>query len=319
MAAFRLETLFVAFDRIALRWSFAENILFPVRFTLWRSESAAGGFEPVLQNADKLAHVDAISNQSKYKSLYYYCSYVAPDGSEVRSNTVSLLNAPNNDVLRLQKRERFKLAKFDGVPAFLFTRRRSGPPCPRCTSTVAPLGDMGIECKLCFGTGMEGGYYRPSPIYVAKQMLTAKGSNLMDNRVKESSNSNMWTSNWTIITPEDVIVEMVPPNTFWRVTGVQLSERYRSAVRQLLTVNEVDHGNVVNFLPIPTDFAFPDRKEVFFQNWEDEDFDAMFARLSDEFSAKNTGAFAAPTTNEQPAPELPRAPGQKDPITGYYQ
>ena len=314
---FVLETLFVAFDRLALRWSFASNILFPVRFTVWRSENATGGFVPVLSNVDQLSYVDAINNQSKFKPLYYYVTYVS-NGQTVKSNVVSVLNEPNIDVLRLQKRERFQLGKFDGVPAFLYNRRRSGPPCPRCTTTNKAMGDIGVDCQLCFGTGIEGGYYPPTPIYVAKSVLTAKGANLMDSRVKETSNSTLWTSNWSIVNPEDVIVEMVPPNIIWRVTGAQMSERRRAPVRQLLTSNEADKGSVISYLPIPTNFEFPHRKKIFMFSWEGEDFDTMFNRLTDEYNEANPRAFAALDTDHAATQQLTSPPGQKDPITGFY-
>lgn len=315
--AFKLETLFVGFDRLALRWSFGANILFPVRYTVWRSENATGGFVPVLQDADQLNYVDSINNQSKFKPLYYYVTYEA-NGQTVKSNIASVLNAPNSDVLRLQKRERFQLAKFDGVPAFLYTRRRSGPPCPRCTTSNAAMGDLGVSCQLCFGTGIEGGYYPPTPIYIAKQVLNAKGASLMDSRVKESANSNLWTSNWTITNPEDVIVEMVPPNVIWRVTGVQMSERRRAGVRQLLTTNEADKGGAISFLPIPVCFEFPPRETIFIFSWTGENFDEMFQRLTDEYNAANPRSFAAAEPAGPATQQLASPPGQQDAITGFF-
>lgn len=314
---FKLTTLFVAFDRLALRWTFSKNILFPVQYTVWRSENATGGFVPVATNLDQLTYVDAINNQSKFKPLYFYVTYTY-NGLEVRSNIASVLNAPNIDVTRLQKRERFQLGKFDGVPAFLYTRRRSGPPCPRCTTSNKAMGDVGVDCQLCFGTGIEGGYYPPTPVYLAKQVLNTKGASLLESRVKETSNSNLWTSNWTIINPEDVLIEMVPPNVIWHVTGVQMSERRRAGVRQLLTANETDKGSVTSFLPIPTNFIFPDREDIFMFNWEGEDFDELFRRLTDEYNEANPRNFAANKSNI-PATQQPTSPpGQKDPITGFF-
>lgn len=97
-----------------------------------------------------------------------------------------------------------------------------------------------------------------------------------------------------------------------------MSERRRAGVRQLLTTNESDKGGVTNFLPLPVNFCFPRREDIFFHNWEGEDFDALFTRLTREYVEANPRTFAA---NVDPAPAvqtLPTGPGKKDPITGFF-
>jgi len=136
--------------------------------------------------------------------------------------------------------------------------------------------------------------------------------------LKHNSNTNEASFDFSIVNPEDVIVEMVPPNIIWRVTGAQMSERRRAPVRQLLTSNEADKGSVISYLPIPTNFEFPHRKKIFMFSWEGEDFDTMFNRLTDEYNEANPRAFAALDTDHAATQQLTSPPGQKDPITGFY-
>jgi hypothetical protein len=204
------------------------------------------------------------------------------------------------------------------VPAYLYTRRRTGKKCPRCTPENPSMGEAGVNCTLCFGVGIEGGFYPPLPIYLSKQTLTSKGANLMEGRVNEVNSSNLWTSNWSIISPEDVVREMVPPNTIWVVTGAQHSDRLRAPVRQLLTANESDKGSPLYRLPLP-DFTFPARADIFlFDHEGEDDFDSLFGRLIDAYLEHDRRPYAANEvpTELPPPPEKPK--GKKDRRSGAF-
>lgn len=313
--AILLEVLFASYDRVAIRWSLDPVANGPVTFEVWRSESAEVGFEKVA-TTDGVVYIDRVDLMGKFKPAFYQIKAVV-DGVKQESKPAGLLAPPNDEVLRLQRRERFKLAKYDGVPALLYSRRRSGEQCPRCVPT-REQGDMGVDCMVCFGTGFKEGYYPPLPIYVANQSLMHQGSNLQDTLVKDNSNANLWTSNWTIISPEDVIIEMVPPNYVWTVTGVQRSERRRAGIRQLLTVAQADKGRVIYNLPIP-DIRFPAREDIFMFDHADppRDFDTVFQELIDTY-AENQSL----RRQEESTPKLPEPSGEsgtRNAATGVYE
>lgn len=312
--AIRLQVIFASFDRVALRWSVEPAVTSPVRFEVRRSGNAETGYETI-GSTESVVFIDKVSLSGKFRPTFYQIRAVI--GTEtVESNVAGLQAPPNDDVLRLQRRERFKLAKYDGVPALLYTRRRTGPPCPRCTPSREE-GDMGVDCEICYGTGFKGGYYPPLPIYVANQALMTQGSNLTETHVKDNSHANLWTSNWTIVSPEDVIIEMVPPNHVWTVTGIQRSERRRAAVRQLLTVSEADKGRVVYRLPIP-DIQFPAADEIFMFDHADppRDFDTVFQELIDTYAENQSLRSEAEPTPESTKPG--RTSGKRNAATGFY-
>lgn len=308
-----LTTIFASYDRVAMRWALDEPVRQVVVFEIWRSESSTTGFTRVGVTRS-LAWVDRVNLLAKQKPMYYQVR-ASIATRPVVSNTAAITNAPNEDVLRLQKRERFQLAKYDGVPAFLYTRRRTGRPCSRCVG-AKEMGDLGVDCMTCFGTGFEGGYYPPLPIYVAHQDLKTEGSNIQQNYVKESSNTNLWTSNWTIISPEDVLVEMAPPNLIWRITGMQKSQRRQAVSRQLMTANEADKGHAIYHLPIP-DFPWPAREEIFFQDFDaGQDFETIWQERIDAYVQDSDLRGA-----DEPAPHHDQsqgAPGARNTATGRY-
>jgi hypothetical protein len=140
----------------------------------------------------------------------------------------------------------------------------------------------------------------------------------MEGRVNEVNSSNLWTSNWSIISPEDVVREMVPPNTIWVVTGAQHSDRLRAPVRQLLTANESDKGSPLYRLPLP-DFTFPARADIFlFDHEGEDDFDSLFGRLIDAYLEHDRRPYAANEvpTELPPPPEKPK--GKKDRRSGAF-
>ena len=308
-----LTTLFAAWDRIALRWSLSEPAAGPVTFEVWRSGNAVTGYE-LITTTPSLAHIDRLVRGSKFEPAFYRIEAVIGD-ARVRSNVAGLEAEPDVHVLALQKRERFKLAK-DGIETLLFTRRRSGPRCPRCVIPVQ--GATAPQCDICYGSGFAGGYYPPLPIYIAPDTLKVEGTQLRQEYVSEASNANLWTSNWTLIDPEDVLIELRPPNHIWYVTSVQRTQRRRKAVRQLLTVNEADPGGPLSRLPVP-DLRFPRREELwFFAPVDGRDFDVVFQEFLDHALRANP----IPGHEDEPTLEPPGhryETGERDPETGLYR
>jgi hypothetical protein len=310
-----LRTIFASYDKVALRWSLDEPVRQVVTFEVWRSESSTTGFVRVGVTRS-LVWVDRVNLLAKFKPMYYQVRALIANHPAV-SNTAAITNAPDETVLRFQRRERFQLGKYDGVPAFVYTRRRTGQVCPRCVGDKE-MGDLGVDCMTCFGTGFRGGYYPPVPIYVAHQDLKTEGSNIQQNYVKDSSSTNLWTSNWTIMSPEDVVIEMSPPNQVWRVTGMQKSERFRAPSRQIFTANEADKGHAIYRLPIP-DFDWPDRREIFFQDFDNDpprDFDTMWQERLDAY-VQDTDV----RDENEPAPQYDQPQGQagkRNSTTGRY-
>lgn len=310
-----LRVLFVGDERVALRWSLGAIVFEPVTYELWRSGNSETGYELIAGGLEVVAHLDVLELRSKFKPVFYKA--VAIVGlTRYESAPAAITARPNEDSLLLQRRERYHLARREGVPAVLYTRRRSGSPCPTCVLS-REAGAYDNDCRSCYGTGIKGGYYPAMPLYLAQQSLDQEGTNLTAERVIETKFQNLWTSNWSIINPEDVILEMVPPNHLWIINGVQRSSRLRSPVRQLLTAKSADKGTALYHLPIP-DFPFQDQSEIFFQDLQGKgrDFDTVFAERIKAYVAN-----LQPLDPDEPAayqPPDPSAPPARNPESGIF-
>lgn len=308
----RLEIAWVTPRWITLRWEYTGEVPLDGPVTVYRSGNALTGFEAVGQT-DQVIWIDPVDRLSRFNTWYYRIEGTA-GGEAVVSETLLPQDLPDRTVLRLQKRERFQLAKYDGDTVWLYPRRRSGPPCPTCVPKGQPaLGELGFQCTTCFGTGVLGGYYPAVPIHWAQLSLTTEGANLMENRVKESNmGGNAWTSNWTLIHPEDLLREAGPPNNFFKVTGIQSSERRGRTVRQIFSYNAVERTQPYYQLPAP-DFTYPARESLFFQSWVGPDCDDLWATAVQTYLT--TLKPAAPP----PPPATPPSEPKKDRQSRAYR
>jgi hypothetical protein len=302
-----LNTLFVGNDRVAIRWHLEGRVKGEVEYRIERSGNAQTGYVTIHQT-NATAYVDQVDLGSKFIPLYYRVTASCAGKDLATSDPSGLERLPSPRAHALQRRERYQLAKSDGVPAMLFSRRRGGAPCPRCVARTAQ-GSFSSECTTCYGTGVKFGYYPPMPFYVAQQTLDQAGLSLEDTGANETRYVGLWTSNWSIVEDEDIIYEMVPPNRVWRVTAVQRSSLQRATLRQILSVNEVDKGAAVYLLPVPH-FAFPAREDVYLFDHDGIppiDFETVFAGL--------LSTYVPPKPGESD-PTLPPRGGSMEPQIG---
>lgn len=312
-----LKVVFVTYNRVAMVWETDEPVPPGTVFTVGRSEADIVDFKTIATTG-KMAYIDRVNLMTKNRNMSYRVSFWV-NGEEV-SATADIYGTPSDEVIRLQKRERFQLMKYDGVPAYLYIRHSLGPDCPVCVG-AKEHGEMGNNCTRCFGTGKDHGFHTPIPIYIAYHSLEGVGENLQENYVKEPGNTTFWTSNWCNMDPSDIIIEAAPPNTVYRVTGVQQSMRRRAIVRQIISANVADKGTAVYHLPIP-DFPWPEREEMFFHDWSEppRDFHTVFEELMHEhFSRFPNQDLRYPRLPAAHEPAAQEPAGERNAATGRYE
>jgi hypothetical protein len=275
-----LDVVFSGYNRVALRWVTNFPMAPGTSYEIWRSETRVTDFERIA-TTERQVFIDGPNLMGKFKRANYQVRF-----SNVNSNIAETAGEPGDDVYRFERRERFQLAKYDGVPAFLYVRRRTGKPCPVCVG-AKEHADMGNDCTTCFGVGIAGGYHTPIPIYMKFSSLDTGGSNQQEIMVKDNSSTNLETSNYSILVAGDVVVEAGPPNMVWIVTGTQASARRRSAIKQIFTANEGDRGSALYHLPFP-DFPWQDRRDMFFFDWAEppQDFFTVFEEKVAEYVSR---------------------------------
>lgn len=316
-SAIALAVTMVSYDHVALRWS-VTPLPSAAAFDLYRSNNPTTGFELVTSGIDGATYTDLLNLRARFRPVFYMLKGLV-DGEEVTSSVVGIEAEPNMTTLVLSKRERFQLAKNDGNAAWLYPKRKWGPKCSVCTTEAAqPLS----FCPRCYGTRYEGGFFPPVPLYVSFKRVTAERGGHQPTHVEERDTNSLWTANWALVSPEDVIIEAGPPNLVWIVEGVSRTAYNRSPLSQTLQVNTVERGHVYYDLPRPA-FAWPAHEEIWYESFNDSDkgFDDMWSDRLKAYLATNPTTLHAPGIPAvAPAgPVIQVDPGDYDPFGGGFR
>lgn len=128
-----------------------------------------------------------------------------------------------------------------GIETTVYKKRTFGARCLECTD--GPTGRVVIsQCKICGGTGYsDSGYY--APIRVAMNFQPSPKTYQISNLGKLEDNETVaFMVNFPIMYPGDMIVE--PNEAHWRVVNIDVTERNRVIVHQLLRLRQLDHNDV---------------------------------------------------------------------------
>lgn len=128
-----------------------------------------------------------------------------------------------------------------GIPTTVYKKRTFGPRCPYCTDEAT--GRVTIsQCKHCHGTGFKGnGYY--DPLLVNMNFQPHPKVLRISNLGKTEDNETVaFMTNFPIMYPGDMVVE--PTEKHWRVVQVEVTERKRVVVHQLIRLRQLDHNDV---------------------------------------------------------------------------
>lgn len=127
-----------------------------------------------------------------------------------------------------------------GIPTTVYKRRNFGARCRQCTDSVT--GRVTISgCRVCGGTGFNGGYYSPIVVYMNFQPH-ARYLRVSTLGKEEDNETTAFLTNFPILYPGDMVVE--PSEKHWRVTQIDVTERKRVVVHQLVRLRQLDHGDV---------------------------------------------------------------------------
>jgi hypothetical protein len=153
----------------------------------------------------------------------------------------------------------FLLEDVTGTPCFVYNRRRGGKPCSKCFDPVQKKRLIS-NCKLCYGTNWEGGFYRPIDTYVdfnpnPKNVQVAQWGETQQNE------TNILMSNFPQVSPGDVIHE-IREGRVWRVVQVNETEKRRVPMLQFARVSEVKPSDPEYSLPFDERFAIAKVQEL---------------------------------------------------------
>lgn len=127
-----------------------------------------------------------------------------------------------------------------GIKTTVYKKKTFGVRCQYCTDEATKQIVIS-QCKMCGGTGLVNGYYSPIPVYMNFQP-TPKMLRVMNLGKIEEHESVAFLTNFPIMYPGDMVVE--PDEKHWKVSGVEITERKRTIVHQLVRIRQLDHNDV---------------------------------------------------------------------------
>jgi hypothetical protein len=166
---------------------------------------------------------------------------------EIASPVMSLTGDLDLVGLYIVDEENFRLQDTAGTPCLVYSRRRGGIPCGRCFDPVQKKRTIS-NCKTCYGTNWEGGYYKPVEAWID---FNASSKDLAQSQWGETqeNTSPIQLSNFPILMTGDVIREMRDAR-MWRVGPVRETQRHRVPMTQVAQVQEIHPKDPEYSIPV---------------------------------------------------------------------
>lgn len=174
----------------------------------------------------------------------------SPSTWRVKQNSFASMRAKE-----INRREYLLLTKFVGVKSYLFRRKNYGKRCHVCWNHRAEQITMD-HCKTCVGTGFEGGYFEPTPVYLQYDATQNKEDRTYSG-ISETSSISAWTIAYPSIHPDDILVK-VGEWAVYRVEGIEYTALQTVSVRQILRLVELSKDDVEHQLVVRGLEEFPE-------------------------------------------------------------
>lgn len=158
-----------------------------------------------------------------------------------------------NQYLRKIIRDFRLTLKFNGTPCMLLKRRRWGVRCVCVDKATKEI--MRASCKKCWGTGLVGGYWAPFPLAVRRNTGT-NGSVIAPAGKGDSNDVKFWMADFPNVEQDDLLVFLKDQRRFRLDQATQTEIRLRLA-HQVVSAQEIEHGNILYQLPVRLDQSKP--------------------------------------------------------------
>lgn len=141
----------------------------------------------------------------------------------------------------IQRREYMLLSKFVGVKSYLFRKKAFGVRCPACWSTTLEKV-IKDHCAVCVGTGFEGGYFDPIPLYL--QYDPSPNSNTKGYYgVVESNQIGVWTISVPELRLDDIVIRTGDWDVYL-IARINTTELQANVVKQAAVFTQISKDSI---------------------------------------------------------------------------
>ena len=219
-------------------------------FFVERSENPENGWTTLndVGISSAFGYIDRTVNREAFdRNLYYRIKAIDKvEFTSEYSSVVSVLETDGTSIGRyIAKQEKLLLRRFNGKKTAVFIRKTFGERCDKCYDKVRGKC-ITDNCSVCFGTTFKGGYFQPILIDVNFNPRQ-KGQ---DKNVLQRNDNNQvmaWASNYPVLSPEDLLVDIEKTNARYLVKTVDPTENGGATVKQTLGLIRV-HPSAPQFM-----------------------------------------------------------------------
>lgn len=223
------------------------------QFDILRSDASNGDFELIAINVQDFQFEDYSVNLANQQLEYYYkIRVVDKDTDEIlESDIASTVNYSENEYVNyLRYVNKIYLEDVINNPKVKYLKKKKfGQYCSECYDDVREKPRK-QNCKCCYGTKFEGGYYKPVEISVNYLVdSSSKQENLGVTGINvEEGPIQLWTSEFPIISPGDILV--FSDGTRFRVVTWSNSDRAGRTLRQTLQAQKIPYSDIIYKFPV---------------------------------------------------------------------
>lgn len=219
-------------------------------FTISRSSSPVSGYEIIATDVSTPFFVDATVNLREIGLRHYYKIEGVVGGVKVSESVGETVihNFRNPIANKAIYENQVVLRVMNNPPVKVLLRRRTGQHCPECWNPITKKPKY-ANCKVCNGTGMLTGYHEPIEVKISRSFSQLMNySNMLDGEKVSQSNVDAWISNFPLVSPGDVIVDLT--NQRFSIEQVVQRTHAQHIVRQLLDMVPLESGHPAYLVPI---------------------------------------------------------------------
>ena len=267
----KLEVRSVAYDSTILYWAVEPDLneyIHNFGYFIEVSESLQGPWTAV--NVDPIyafGYVDKRTQHGMVDQRLYYRVVARHESHEAISAPVCLATAGDNYLAHyIAKQESLLLRRYNGSEFLHFARKKFGDRCTQCYDVIERKS-IRAKCPECYGTTYKNGYFAPVKIYINLDPQP-KSIDKGEHGVTEANTVTGWTSNWSIIEGDDVLILLEQPNTRYLVTSVLPTAMKGTVVKQALTLMQLKADNPSQLIPLDVDAYTLDEFSVFRREWK---------------------------------------------------
>jgi hypothetical protein len=225
-------------------------------FFIDRSGSPEGPFETLnaISIVDAYGYIDRTYNTEAFNREVYY----RVRGVNSKETIISDIKKYNQEVLnyiglQIARNKRLFLERIAGTKCFVFIRRTFGTKCTNCYDAVRQKSTSS-NCQYCYGTTFLGGYFAPIKLFMQLNPLVRANQKTDLQNAENLRIDGVWCSNYPILAPGDLIVEVQEPNHRYVIESpVSRTEQHNALVEQRFPVTQIHLSRIEMQVPAPED------------------------------------------------------------------